>query len=424
VGGGLLIALISIAHVFISHFAIGGGLFLVLTERKAYREGDERLLQFVRKSSLFFVLIVLVMGAMTGVGIWFTIGLVHPSATSVLIHTFVWAWAIEWVLFIVEVTAAFVYYYAWDRLDRKSHLLVGWIYFVAAWLSLFVINGILTFMLTPGRWLETRSFWDAFFNPTFLPSLFLRTMVALALAGLYALVAASTLQPEDLRGKMVRYAAGWLWPAFFLLPFGAGWYLAKVPQAARDIALGGAPAVMIFLALSILFSFLIFAFGYLGPYRRPEAFSPPFAFLILVLGFLVTGTTEWVREAIRKPYVIYNYMYSNAILVGQKAEIEREGILEKAKWALVKGIVSGDDLRAGREVFRIQCESCHTIQGYNGIKPMVKLWGEEYIKTQLRHLDTLKGFMPPFMGASVEQRALAHWLASLSEPEAEEGPER
>ena len=46
---GLLIAFVAIVHVFISHFAVGGGLFLVLTERKARREGDEALLAFIRE---------------------------------------------------------------------------------------------------------------------------------------------------------------------------------------------------------------------------------------------------------------------------------------------------------------------------------------------------------------------------------------
>jgi len=37
-GGGLLIAMVAIVHVFVSHFAVGGGLYLVLAERKALRE--------------------------------------------------------------------------------------------------------------------------------------------------------------------------------------------------------------------------------------------------------------------------------------------------------------------------------------------------------------------------------------------------
>src|SRR5512139_2437066 len=87
---GLLIALIAVLHVFISHFAVGGGLFLVVTERKARRANDAALLAYVRRHSRFFVLLTLVLGAITGVGIWFTIGLVHPAATSSLILTWVW----------------------------------------------------------------------------------------------------------------------------------------------------------------------------------------------------------------------------------------------------------------------------------------------------------------------------------------------
>ena len=42
---GLLIAAVAIVHVFISHFAVGGGLFLVLAERKARRENDPAFLE-------------------------------------------------------------------------------------------------------------------------------------------------------------------------------------------------------------------------------------------------------------------------------------------------------------------------------------------------------------------------------------------
>jgi hypothetical protein len=64
---------------------------------------------------------------------------------------------------------------------------VGWVYFVAAWASLVIINGIITYMLTPGRWLQTHGFWDGFFNPTYWPSLVLRTGMAIVLAGMFGL---------------------------------------------------------------------------------------------------------------------------------------------------------------------------------------------------------------------------------------------
>ena len=95
---GLFIAVIAVVHVFISHFAVGGGLFLVWYETRARRESDADLLTYVRLHSRFFLLLTLVLGALTGVGIWFTIGLVQPQATSTLIQFFVWGWASEWTV--------------------------------------------------------------------------------------------------------------------------------------------------------------------------------------------------------------------------------------------------------------------------------------------------------------------------------------
>src|SRR5476651_1961608 len=106
--GGILIALVSVLHVFVSHFAVGGGFFLVVTESLARRQNDVALLEYCRRHSKFFALLTLVFGAISGVGIWFTIGLVSPEATSALIHIFVWAWAIEWVCFFVEIAAAII----------------------------------------------------------------------------------------------------------------------------------------------------------------------------------------------------------------------------------------------------------------------------------------------------------------------------
>ena len=56
-GGGLIIAIIAILHVVISHLAVGGGLFLVLTERKAVLTKNKALLEYVRKHTWFFLLL-------------------------------------------------------------------------------------------------------------------------------------------------------------------------------------------------------------------------------------------------------------------------------------------------------------------------------------------------------------------------------
>src|SRR5208283_3596067 len=157
-GSGWVIGIIAIFHVMISQFAVGGGLYLPMAERKAMRmpEGQLRsdwLNQLVGHSK-FFLILTGVFGTISGVGIWFAIGLTHPEATSTLIHNFVFGWAIEWVFFVVELTTAAVYYYTWNRIDPKLHLTVGWVYAGASFCTLVIINGILSFMLTPGdTWL-------------------------------------------------------------------------------------------------------------------------------------------------------------------------------------------------------------------------------------------------------------------------------
>ena len=143
-GGGFLIALIAIVHVFVSHFAVGGGLYLVMAERKGLRENSQDILDFTKKHARFFMLASMVFGGITGVGIWFIIALVQPAATSRLIHIFVYGWAAEWVWFLVEIVALIVYYYTFGKMDSRTHQKVGWIYFIAAWLSLFIIRKIRT----------------------------------------------------------------------------------------------------------------------------------------------------------------------------------------------------------------------------------------------------------------------------------------
>ena len=200
-GSGWVIGIIAIFHVMISQFAVGGGLYLPLAERKALREGRADWLKELVGYSKFFLILTGVFGTVSGVGIWFAIGLTHPEATSTLIHNFVFGWAIEWVFFLIELATAAVYYYTWNKIDAKLHLTVGWVYAGASVCTLIIINGILTFMLTPGdTWLavagtghEASKFWNAFFNPTYWPSLLLRSCVCASLAGIWALISASRI---------------------------------------------------------------------------------------------------------------------------------------------------------------------------------------------------------------------------------------
>lgn len=63
-GYGYLLAGVAVLHVFISHFAIGGGFFLIVTERSARKTGDVARLKFLESLSKFFVLTTVVAGTL------------------------------------------------------------------------------------------------------------------------------------------------------------------------------------------------------------------------------------------------------------------------------------------------------------------------------------------------------------------------
>jgi cytochrome bd-type quinol oxidase subunit 1 len=228
-GGGFFIAMIAIVHVFVAHFAVGGGLFLVMLEKRAYRDDDAGLLSYVKKHSKFFVLLTMVFGGMTGVGIWWTIALLAPGATSSLIHIFVFGWAAEWVFFLAEIVALFIYFYTFGKMDRKNHMRIGLLYFACAWMSLFLINGIIGFMLTPGSWIENRDFWSGFFNPTFWPALVFRTGLALVMCGVFGFVTGAWVKDAVLRQKIMRTCATWVTLPFVLMILGGWWYINAIP---------------------------------------------------------------------------------------------------------------------------------------------------------------------------------------------------
>jgi len=422
-GAGLLIALVAILHVFVSHFAVGGGLFLVLTEKKARRSGDAALLAWLKSHTKFFVLVTVVYGAVSGVGIWFTIGLITPMATSNLIHAYVWGWAIEWVFFFIEITAALLYLYGWDKLEPQLHLWFGWIYFFAAYLSLVIINGIITFMLTSGRWVDTHQFWTGFFNPTYFPSLLLRTFISLALAGIYALITASVQKDKELKAGIVRWSALWVVPSLAVLPALGWWYIRKIPPEIWASARGPMPTGTHYAALAIFLltvTFVLALFALIQPRRLHLAFS-----LLLALAALGTmGSFEFVREAIRKPYVIGNYLYANSLYASPMPgdggfsvdKIDEVGVLQGARWISQRALSADNQVAAGREIFRVECESCHTVDSYRGLKRYLALrqWDQNRIQAMLVSLDLMhNGVMPPFAGTDPERQALAAFLSSI-----------
>jgi cytochrome bd-type quinol oxidase subunit 1 len=425
-----LVGLVSITHVFISHFGVGGGLFLPLMEREARKHKDLEFLAYLKHHAKFFLVLTGVFGASTGVGIWFAISLANPMGTRALIHIFVMAWAVEWVCFLLEMTAATFYYYSWDKVSPEAHLKIGWVYAASSWMTLVIINGILTFMLTPGEaWHESHTLWAAYQNPGFLPSLVLRTLVAWSLTAVWGFYPATKIKNQAVRKRVLHRTALWVAPAYLLMPLAALWYLQVVPPSALEVLRGGmhgqasgnlsvaTRVLMIVVMASTTMGLIV----YFGPWRNPAAFGKGLAIGLMGLAFVATGSTEWVREVLRKPFVVRDVIYSSGVRVGDVEKFQTEGYLANAPWARdFAERRGGGEVHRGEALFQAQCMPCHTRDGY---RSMQRLIGARDFDATLGFVKMLRGtdpaknpylkFMPPFSGTEAEAADLATYLQTL-----------
>jgi cytochrome d ubiquinol oxidase subunit I len=439
-GSGWVIGIIAIFHVMISQFAVGGGLYLPMAERKALRMTDSAAradwLRELVGYSRFFLILTGVFGTISGVGIWFAIGLTSPEATSTLIHNFVFGWAIEWIFFMIELSSAVVYYYTWNRIDEKLHLAVGWVYAGASVFTLILINGILTFMLTPGdSWLsvagtghEASKFWNALFNPTYWPSLFLRACVCASLAGIWALISASRIdgsrQPR-LKASLVQWSVKWLLPSFMAMPLLFAWYVYMVPASQRalltlgmdTIGSGTFSTVTRIALIIVITSATIVGIAYYLAFRNPVDFNPSHALAILLLALTATGAGEYSREMLRKPYVIDRWMYSNGVRVPAALTIDQQGYLTHTEWIYD----AHSSYSRGEAIFRGECGACHTLHGYRPLAKLLAGRDPANIESFVAMLHTHKQepytrFMPPMVGTQQDIDDLANYLNAQANP--------
>ncbi|MBM3470264.1 MAG: hypothetical protein FJX73_05675 [Armatimonadetes bacterium] len=436
----MLIAAIAVLHVLVAHYAVGGGLFLAVEVRHAYRTHNRHYLAYLKQHAWFFILLTVVYGAITGVGIWWTIGLASPLATRTLIHIFVFGWAMEYVTFIIEIVAAFIFYYYWGRPDPKTHQTMGWIYAGSAWLSLVLITGITGFMLNPGAWLQSKNFWVGLLNPQFVPQVLARTGGAILLATLYVyLHAAFKIKDPALRDLVAkRSARPGLLGSILILIGGMGWY-AFLPESARA-ALMASGVLTVLTALIFATTAIVFVMLYLGPYRNPGWLSPGFAILLFIFGVGAFSTGEFIREAVRKPYIVYNIVMGNQLLTEQLPQVRKVGYLESGTWTkafvasqypqvmdgtkIVREKLSGlsepDQVRLGHLIFQYACNNCHsTTAGYSAVGHLMRGWTPDIIRSTVPHLGDVNIFMPPWAGTPEETEMLVKYLASIALPRPE-----
>lgn len=405
---GLVIGGVGIVHVFLAQFAIGGGMLLWYFERRAQRgEPDAR--TFVDGFFPVLVLVSFVLGALTGVAVWFTTIQVGARTIGLMIDEFHWLWATEWVCFSVEVVAGYTFYKIGHRLDAKTRLRLLALYAVASWLSLFFINGILSWQLTPGS--EPGSVWHGFFNASFWPSLLYRTCVAMALASLAACVVINTMGLDrDARAALIKRASRFAAP-IAVMPLLAGWYLYVIPEDSRSWLLGGSAPMMMFVGIAAGASFLIGGYAIVALIIKRVNVSGATATLLLALAFGATGAGEFVREGARKPYTVRGVLYSSSIAPDEVAGLRATGITADDPYPLRDNArYANDQLRRGAKVERALCDACHTVHGSNALVELTRTWTDDQMRLNLAKLQHTKAFMPPFAGNAEDVEALVQLL--------------
>ncbi len=428
IGAGMIIALIATFHILPCHLATGGFWMVYFLEKRAHADGNRELLDYLKRFALMVLIFCFVLGSITGVGIWFASTIISPRAISGLIHNYVWGWATEWVFFLIEIVTIYIYYYTFDKVSPETHMRIGLIYAWAAWLSMVIITGILAFMMTPGKWLETGGFFDGFFNPTYWPQLFYRTMMMLAIAALFAAVMAGFMKPGETRTYVIRTAGRWGLAGITLGALFAVWYYYKLPASAHEI-ITSINYAMIMFKLSVIIGFVVAAY-FLGLLLGWDFLARPVVAIgMVVVLFLGIGGGESVREFSRRPYLIPQVMYSNQVIAhdleakGIKSELKRfreKGFLSQNYFVPVglRQIDAKNFLQAGKLLVKANCSICHTMEpsGRSCLPKLIDNMGISSAEDLAGFLETIGedySFMPSFAGNAVERRAAGAYLASI-----------
>jgi len=407
---GLVIGGVGILHVFLAQFAIGGGILLYMFERRAQR-GDPSARAFVDGYFRILVLVSFVIGALTGVAIWFTTIQVGARTIGLMIDEFHWLWATEWVWFAIEVTSGYAFYRFGPRLDDRARRRLLGLYALAAWMSLFWINGILSWQLTPGGVLSGDGVWAGFFNATFFPSLLFRTAVATTLASLAACVVINTMELErEAKLALIRRAARFATP-IAAMPLFALWFLEAIPEDSRAWLLGGSMPMTMFVGIAAGASTLIGGYMIVAILLRRLTLNGATATMLLALAFGATAAGEFVREGARKPYTVRGILYSTSLTPADVARLREEGAVVHDPYPLKDaGRYPTAQLVRGAKVYRALCDACHTMHGSNAVVELVRTWTDDQLRLNIAKLQRTKAFMPPFAGNAEDVEALVQLL--------------
>lgn len=408
-GNSIIMALVILIHVFFAFFAVGGSVLSVTAEWWGARRKDDDYLRLARSLSGFLSDMMKINGVLGVAIVVLTIGLWSPFGAFLYSVQF-WPFLIEGAVFLLLMIFSVVYHNTWDSASRGKHIFYGILTGFFALAAGFIINGIWAFMLAPGRWIETKSRFNAFFNPVLVESTFHILLPCLINAALLVFLwtfwrSAKTQGAEQTYfNKMNLFTAKIGAALLFLQPLSGISFLFKVkavtqalpkPNPWQQLTDGMAQPflyLMIILAVTAIICALLY--WVLGHEKGRKVLV--IASLAMFLAFFMGAFT---RERARKPYLVWNTMYMNQQFVGAKAT----GTAAQQDAAQLNG---------AEVIKKMGCMNCHA---GGSVAPSLTGISRKYDKAKLmnfiRHPQGKAAMvMPPFSGTDQELDALADHL--------------
>lgn len=435
-GSRMMVAVIAIIHVLINHaLAVGFIPLVTLMEFRGYQKKKLNVEEGVAWDNMAYRLIFIAfiittsLGALTGVGIWFSASLANPVAIGSLIRVFYFMWFAEWIVFVLEVVFIMIYFLTWKKANespkqKRRHILFGAGLSIFTWLTLAIIVGILGFMMDPGSWTQNKTLLSGFLNPIYIPQVVFRTGVAIMMAGTVALmITAYTIKKTNrYKSSILRNISIWIliWmPVVAVGAYSYYWYIPRAMLGNLQVAVTTQQfqqwydSILVILIVVVSMGFAISILGAVAPKRLPKHLL----IIPVIASFLFLGVFERVREFIRKPYVISEYMYANGILVDELPLYQQQGLLKHTPYSSIETITEENKYEAGEAVFNLACTRCHTTHGINSVvNNFESMYGKdnpmnrEAMKTYMKNMHNVRYYMPPFPGNDEELDALAEYI--------------
>ena len=300
-------------HLFLAAFVLAVPLFVLVIEFIGVKTGDSRYddmaHEFMKISMTAYSLTALFGGALA-----FALFLLYPQFMGYMMRVFNTQTLFYALLFFLESTVLYVYYYSWKRMARGNakwvHLSVGLLLNVVGTTLLVMANAWATFMMAPSgvdaSGAVTGSIWAIMRGPLWNPLNLHRFIANIAfggaLVGAYAAYKflAARSQAERAHYDWMGYTANFIAILAFLpLPFAGYWLMAEIYAYSQQMgitAMGGILA-WLFIIQAVLIGTILLAGNYYlwsGMSRTDGAqryqWLVKYIAVVLVLGFLVWVT--------------------------------------------------------------------------------------------------------------------------------------